>query len=296
MKYNINLHGPIPRLFAGEYPDEFSNPSKLCTKKNWMGTLYEDDHSKMNCLKYRTRYLPRAVRLGHIAITPFAGIRYAINRWTKPGDIVLDPFAGSGTTLYEACLFERKAIGIEFEFPDITRLAMEPFKTGWELYPGDALEELDKVKNESIALVNLSNPYPKGGDKNQKILTGKMEKSKNGKEFPDVGVFDYKKEGNLGLLTGDGYWDKMTEIHAKVCSKVKKGGHVVFVIKDTMKKREIVPLHEKLASTLPDSMEFIGTYCAPHYPTTLFMNTYPKRFPGVPIPREQISPVFRKRK
>ena len=113
MKYDINIHGPIPRLFAGEYPDKFSNPSNLCTKKNWMGTLYEDDHSKINCLKYRTRYLPREVRLGHIAITPFAGIRYAINRWTEPGDTVLDPFAGSNTTGYVASTLKRKWISIE---------------------------------------------------------------------------------------------------------------------------------------------------------------------------------------
>ena len=295
MKYDINVHGQVPRLFAGEYPDQFSNPSKLCTPNNWMGTLYENDGSKMNCLKYRTRYLPREVRLGHIAITPFAGIRYAINRWTKEGDTILDPFAGSGTTLYEACLFKRKAIGIEFEFPEITRLAMSPFKKGWKVYEGDALKELDKVKNGTIALVNLSNPYPKGGDRNQKAVTGRMKKSKSGVEFPEVGVVDYEKEGNLGLLTGKGYWNKMTAIHAKVCSKLKKGGYMVFVIKDTMKKGEIVPLHEQLADTLPDSMRFIGTYCAPHYPTTLFMNTYPKRFPGVPIPREQISPVFIKK-
>lgn len=292
MKYDKNLHGPIPRLFPGEYPDKFSNPSKLCRPENWLGTLLEVDGSKMNCLKYRTRYLPREVRLGHIAITPFAGIRYAINKWTEPGDTVLDPFAGSGTTLYEACLFKRKAIGIEFEFPEITRLAMEPFKRGWKLYEGDALVRLDKIKARTVSLVNLSNPYPKGGDRNQKATTGRMKKSKAGIEFPDVGVVDYEKKGNLGLLTGSEYWKNMTTIHAKVCSKLKVGGHVVFVIKDTMKDGHIVPLHEQLAATLPHYMKFIGTYCAPHYPSTLFMNTYPKRFPGRSIPREQISPVF----
>lgn len=294
MKYDVEVHGPIPRMFAGDYPAEFSNPSELCTKKNWIGTLYNEDGSPMNCRMYRTRYLPREVRLGHIAITPFAGIRYAIHKWTKPGDIVLDPFAGSGTTLYEACLFDREAIGIEFEFPEITRLALDPFEKGWSVYEGDALEQLDKVKDKSVSLVNLSNPYPKGGDRNQKVITGKMKKSKAGVEFPKIDVVDYEKAGNMGLLTGSTYWDKMTAIHEKVCSKIKKGGHAVFVIKDTMKDGKIIPLHEQLASTLPDNMKFVGTFCFPHYPGTLFMNTYPKRFPGRAIPREQICPVFEK--
>ena len=294
MEYDPEIHGPIPCMFTGDYPPNFSNPSNLCTKKNWLGTLYDQKGSPINCLKYRTRYLPREVRLGHIAITPFAGIRYAINYYTKPGDTILDPFAGSGTTLYEACLFNRKAIGIEFEFPDITRLAMDPFKTGWKLYEGDAFEQLDKILDNSVSLVNLSNPYPKGGDRNQKTAIGKMKKSKSGKIFPKVGVVDYKKEGNMGVLTGNTYWDKMTAIHNKTCSKIKKDGYAIFVIKDTMKAGKIVPLHEQLASTLPDNMEFVGTFCFPHYPKTLFMNTYPKRYPGRAIPLEQICPVFKK--
>lgn len=34
-------------------------------------------------------------------------------RYTKPGEWVMDPFAGSGTTLFEAARWHRKAIGIE---------------------------------------------------------------------------------------------------------------------------------------------------------------------------------------
>jgi len=39
--------------------------------------------------------------------------RYFILKYTQPGDIILDPFAGSGTTLLEAILLNRKAIGID---------------------------------------------------------------------------------------------------------------------------------------------------------------------------------------
>jgi len=40
---------------------------------------------------------------------------WAIQQYSKPGDLVLDPFAGSGTTLVEAILNERTGLGIDFD-------------------------------------------------------------------------------------------------------------------------------------------------------------------------------------
>lgn len=41
--------------------------------------------------------------------------RWAINKYTKEGDLVLDPFAGSGTTLLESVLLKRNSLGIDFD-------------------------------------------------------------------------------------------------------------------------------------------------------------------------------------
>jgi DNA modification methylase len=51
----------------------------------------------------------------HPAIFPEALARDHILSWSNPGDMVLDPFLGSGTTLKMAVLYDRNGIGIELE-------------------------------------------------------------------------------------------------------------------------------------------------------------------------------------
>lgn len=50
---------------------------------------------------------------GHSAVFPRQLPEWFIKLFTFPGDTVLDPFAGSGTTLFVALEMKRKAIGIE---------------------------------------------------------------------------------------------------------------------------------------------------------------------------------------
>jgi DNA modification methylase len=49
----------------------------------------------------------------HPAIFPESLARDHILSWSNPGDIILDPMAGSGTTLKMAKMLERQYIGIE---------------------------------------------------------------------------------------------------------------------------------------------------------------------------------------
>jgi DNA modification methylase len=53
--------------------------------------------------------------IDHPAMFPEALARDHILSWSNPGDTVLDPFLGSGTTLKMAVLYDRHGIGIELE-------------------------------------------------------------------------------------------------------------------------------------------------------------------------------------
>ena len=72
-------------------------------------------------------------RVGHPAPFPRELPRRCIKLWSFEGDTILDPFCGSGTTLLEANLHNRIAIGIdiEAEYCDLTakRIKNEKNKT-----------------------------------------------------------------------------------------------------------------------------------------------------------------------
>ena len=51
----------------------------------------------------------------HIAPLQLEVIRRVLELWTNPGDTVLDPFAGIGSTGFEAVKYERKFIGLELK-------------------------------------------------------------------------------------------------------------------------------------------------------------------------------------
>ena len=62
---------------------------------------------------YQNGDLPVAELAGHPAIFPQELARDHILSWTNPGDLVIDPMVGSGTTLRAAADLGRRAIGIE---------------------------------------------------------------------------------------------------------------------------------------------------------------------------------------
>ena len=59
--------------------------------------------------------LPVQQNQGHPTVKPLAMLSDWVRLFTQPGDVVLDPFAGSGTTLRAAVNEGRRAIGVEID-------------------------------------------------------------------------------------------------------------------------------------------------------------------------------------
>ena len=64
---------------------------------------------------------------GHVAEKPVPLMTYLIGKTSSPGDIIVDPFCGSGTTCVAAKKLGRKFIGIELveKYADIARERIE---------------------------------------------------------------------------------------------------------------------------------------------------------------------------
>lgn len=119
-----------------------TNPTPQLTgdrpAQGWEAISYlhrEQGRSKWNGGGHHGNYIsPIAPPEGHPTAKPLPMLADMVRKFTNHGDTVLDPFAGSGTTLRAAVNEGRKAIGIELEekYCEIiaTRLSQGAFDFG----------------------------------------------------------------------------------------------------------------------------------------------------------------------
>ncbi len=99
------------RLSNLSHTDKIRDTSKVGSGfgknvSNWVG----------KDMVYPTNVLHLATECGnknHSATFPYALPEWFIKLFTRPGDVVLDPFMGSGTAIFAALNMGRKAIGID---------------------------------------------------------------------------------------------------------------------------------------------------------------------------------------
>jgi len=97
-----------------------------------------------NFYRYPARFSPKLVRA-------------AIETFTEPGDLVLDPFVGGGTTLVEALVSGRKAIGT-----DISSLATFVSEVKTTLFSEEDLVRLTRWAGDIGDAINISAPAQLG--------------------------------------------------------------------------------------------------------------------------------------
>jgi DNA modification methylase len=262
--------------------------------KKFLGTLVRSDGSKYN-KNDRRKYYSRAEiaavneEAGHLAKTPLHVARWAIQQYSKPKDWVLDPTMGSGSTAVEALNHNRNVAGVEIQFIDVIKSNIDennPHNRDYKIWHGDARQigKMLKELRKKFSLI-INNP-PYSGDESQKGL-GDHRTYK----------YDEQYENLAFLREKDEYYDTMARIYEDACRWLKPGGHLVIGVKDMIRDKKPYMLHKFLNSVIEliPGMEFVGVALLPHYPTTLFQNTYNIRFPDVKVPMYQTISVFKKK-
>lgn len=158
--------------------------------------------------------------------------RNIILRYSKEGDLVLDPFLGSGTTLIETKLLRRKGIGVDINSRAVSlakeRLAFEMKNTyEQQVLRGDA-RSLDFLNDGSVDLICTHPPY--------------------------ANIIKYSKQlkGDLSHLDVDNFVEAMKDVACEFMRVLRSGRIIAFLIGDTRKHKRIVPLGIKTLEVFND--------------------------------------------
>ncbi|VVJ21544.1 Uncharacterised protein [Amycolatopsis camponoti] len=201
------------------------------------------------------RYVPEST--AHPAKMLPAVAAHAIERYTKPGEVVLDPMCGIGTTLVEAIDLGRRAVGVEYEphWADIAganlRFARErghDHDHDGQVVRGDA-RQLNALLPEQyvgqVALVVTSPPYGPSvhGLVNTDREAGVDKVSK--RHYRYGSALDRGNLANVGhhrLLAG------FTRILTACARVLRPGGHVAITVRPWREHAELIDLPSQVAA------------------------------------------------
>jgi len=193
------------------------------------------------------RYVPEST--AHPAKMLPAVAAHAIEHYTEPGDLVLDPMCGIGTTLVEAIDLERRAVGVEYEphWADIARANLRfacerGHDHDGEVVRGDARQLETLLSGEyvgKVALVVTSPPY---GPSVHGLVSTDREAGvdKVSKRHYRYGsALDRGNLANIGhhrLLTG------FTRILTACARVLRPGGYVAITVRPWREHAELIDL------------------------------------------------------
>ncbi len=185
-------------------------------------------------------------KLKHPAMFPVELCRRLIEIYTKKGDVVLDPFMGSGSAIIAARDLERKGIGfdINLDFVELAKKRLSQQKLihlGVEdpdIYCEDAKNLLRYVKPNSVDLVITSPPY-------WNIHTRKR-------------TADYKEprpysslERDLGNISDfNRFMDELKSIFEKVHTVLKGGKRCIVIVMDIRQGSQFIPFHINIVNMM----------------------------------------------
>jgi len=158
-----------------------------------------------------------------------------IGHVSRPGDLVLDPFAGYGTTLAVAERMGRRAIGIEL-VPEHLEIARRRTGEAARLILGDA-RRLSQLVHEPVDLVLTSPPYMPGTGHQENPLTGYTT-----------------QDGNYVV-----YLEELGSVFGQVATLLRPGGQIVVNVANVIGiDGSVTSLATDLAGVIDEHVPLMG--------------------------------------
>jgi DNA modification methylase len=187
------------------------------------------------------------LRLNHPAMFPVALCKRLIELFSKESDLILDPFAGSGSTLIAASDLGRNSIGVELspQFVKLyeTRLNQsnmfdDSSGVSCQMITGDARDLQKYLKPRSVTLTITSPPY-------WDILN--QRRTADGKVIRHYG----NEAGDLGAKRSYvSFIKELTSVFELVHIVTKPGGYCCVIVMDIRKGKKFYPFHIDVVSLM----------------------------------------------
>ena len=148
--------------------------------------------------------------------------RNLILRYTNPNDWVLDQFMGSGTTLVEAKLLNRNAVGVDINPQSVsiseTNLQFQCESKSKIYTKNGNATDLNFIKDSRIDFICTHPPY--------------------------ANIIKYSKgiEGDISLLDAETFLNEMSKVSNECYRVLKKGKMCAVMIGDIRKYGKVIPL------------------------------------------------------
>jgi DNA modification methylase len=192
----------------------------------------------------------------HPAVFPIALPTKCIELFTHKGELVLDPFVGSGTTLIAAQDLGRNAIGFDLkkEYIKLAKKRLEQKSLGNTKQLAicdDALNIPKYLEKETVSLCVTSPPYANMLNRPRLNKSLRGDKRKN-KHFMKVQQYSSNPR-DLGIMKPKKYAKELGKIYKKILPLIKFKSHCVINITDLWWNNKRIPVHVYVIEALKNA-------------------------------------------
>jgi DNA modification methylase len=190
----------------------------------------------------------------HPATFPISLSKRVIGLFTHEGELILDPFVGSGTTLVASQDLNRNAIGFDLQssYIDLCKKRLihdNLFNKSQQIAIQDDAIHIDQyLKPETVSLIWTSPPYANLLNRKRKNKSRRGDERKND-QFGKVEQYSQDPR-DLGTMTLDQYTKAMGDIYEKLLPLLRPKAHCVINVPDMWWENKRITIHVSLIEEL----------------------------------------------
>lgn len=188
----------------------------------------------------------------HPATFPISLAKKVISLFTHEGELVLDPFVGSGTTLVAAQDLNRNAVGFDLQEKYIelciNRLVKNNlFNQAQQVaINDDAFHIPDYIEPNSVSLIWTSPPYANLLNRKRK---NKSRRERNNEQLHKIEQYSQDSR-DLGTMPLEEYTKAMGDIFERLLPLLRPKGHCVINVPDMWWENKRITIHVSLINEL----------------------------------------------